>query len=101
MALISVIEGVDRFEDAKRREAITCLTKLAADDCLLSDTNRSNIISLVTKHLKVELLFKYRAFIEQSSFDLQRSLITLIEMFGLKRKPATRKATNILIVQVF
>lgn len=100
-ALISIIEGVDRFEDARRKEALLCLSKLAADDSLLSDTKRSNIILVVQRHLNVEVLFQYRNFIELSSTDLQKHFVNFIELFGLKRKPATRKATNILIVQIF
>ena len=46
-------------------------------------------------------MFSYSVFIEKTSSELQKHIINFVELIGLKKKPATRKATNILIIQVF
>ena len=55
--LIEIIEGVSVFNDAKRIESVLCLSKLVFDSNLLSETLRSNVISVVQPRLNVIKLF--------------------------------------------
>jgi hypothetical protein len=99
-SLVDIVEGVSIHRDDKRLQACLCLMRLVADS-LLSETQRSNIIMIVQGHARVANMFSYHAFIECTSTELQKQLITFVDVFGLKRQPSTRKATNLLIIQVF
>jgi len=57
LALIEIIEGVTIYDDAKRMQAVLCLSKLVFDNKLLSDLQRSNVMMVINSRLNVSKIF--------------------------------------------
>ena len=91
LPILKIVNDYDNpHHDQNLIHAILCLTHLLADSHLLPISQRIRVFELIQENLSIPDLLDPKRFIDQYTPRLQKYIINIIELVGLRREKVMR-----------
>jgi hypothetical protein len=91
LPILKIVNDYDNpHHDQNLIHAILCLTHLLADSHLLPISQRIRVFELIQENLSITDLLDPKRFIDQYTPRLQKYIINIIELVGLRREKVMR-----------